>query len=97
MLRNVTFGTGARGHIHEALATLRPRKSIVGPIHPIVHWLPNKRFAWPQICDGFGNMARPQTALLHPLQGRNQTFLAGMDPTPRVDPEIVWFGGRSMC
>jgi hypothetical protein len=48
---------GTRGHIHEALATLRPRKSLAGPIYPIVHGLPNKRFAWPQCCKEFVNMA----------------------------------------
>jgi hypothetical protein len=26
-------------------------------IHPIVHWLPNKTFAWWQSCEGFVNMA----------------------------------------
>jgi hypothetical protein len=25
--------------------------------HPIVPWLPNKRFAWPQSCEGFVNMS----------------------------------------
>jgi hypothetical protein len=33
---------------------------LFGPIHFIVHWLPNKRFAWPQSCKGFVNMARLQ-------------------------------------
>jgi hypothetical protein len=30
---------------------------LFGPMHPIVHWLPNKRFAWPQSYEGFVNMA----------------------------------------
>jgi hypothetical protein len=28
-------------------------------MHPIVHWLPNKRFPWSQNCEGFVNMAPP--------------------------------------
>jgi hypothetical protein len=35
----------------------RRRKYIVWPIHPIVHWLPDKRLVWPQSCEGFVNMA----------------------------------------
>jgi hypothetical protein len=29
---------------------------LFGPIHTIVHWLPNKRFAWPQSCESFVNV-----------------------------------------
>jgi hypothetical protein len=37
---------------------------LYGPIHPIVHWLLNKRFAWPQSCEGFVNMARCRARFL---------------------------------
>jgi hypothetical protein len=46
-------------------------------IHPIVHWRPNNRFAWPQSCEGFVNMAPGLQTLLtlnaNPLS--NEIFL----------------------
>jgi hypothetical protein len=44
----------SRGDIHEALAL---SQLLFGPMHPIVHRLPSKRFAWSQSCEGFVNMS----------------------------------------
>jgi hypothetical protein len=47
---------------HQGAVATKPSQlcdhaSLLCPIHPIVHWLPNKGFAWPQSCEGFVNMA----------------------------------------
>jgi hypothetical protein len=48
---------------------LTPSVARAPSTHPIVHWQPNKRFAWPQSCEGFVNMALDAQSALNKFHG----------------------------
>jgi hypothetical protein len=76
------------------------------PIHPIVHWLPNKRFAWPQSYKGFVNMVPcSEKSKLHGVQYVSQRdkqsgSVPGESPDIRFispSPLPLFYRSQSSC